>query len=366
MANILPTTDLSVMHVRNILSYPSTDVGTLCGGVAACAEKINKWAKYKPVRYNFSDNRPSDWWKAQDGNCGLNVPVYTTIEALITAIKNNTAMWNYMPPRGGSSEPFRLGDYRGYNHNAINPVTISTLPPIVYKDSMSTIGMAIDMAAIDSALNNLSLVDIGTKYPLKDYYPGVVTVRSDINAGYFITDSATLSGGGGGGVDIPTSQFLSGYTYSFVFVLSSIMQTSYGPNSSPAIFIPAPADKYIQSVKFESKGVEVSVIASYNGSTKIDWTLYVTNKVLTSATVSNIVLRLTYADYDGKRPMQQGEYETRLADITVALNESKTTSGAILTNSYLQDINERGGRVYLTYNIGTTSLVYESDIEMPA
>lgn len=366
MANILPTTDLHVMHVRNVLSYPSTDVGTLCGGVQDCAERINKWAKYKPVRYNFSDNRPSDWWKAADGNCGLNIPIYTTIEALITDVKNNVTMWDYMPPRGSASEPYRIGDYRGYNHDAVNPVIITTLPRIVYKDTMSTIGMAMDMAAIDSSMNNLSLTDIGRNYPLREYYPGVVTVRSDVNAGYFITDSMTLAEGGGGGTDIPTSQFVTGHTYSFVFVLSSIMQTSYGPNTSPAIFVPVPADRYVQDVRFEDKGVEVSVIASYNGSTRIDWTLYVTNRVSTSATVSNITLRLTYADYDGRRPLQQGEYQTSLSYVTVALNETKTLSGSIQTDMYLSDIDNRGGRVYLTYNIGTTALVYDSDIEMPA
>ena len=53
---ILPNSDISIMDVRNALGYPSTDLGTLCS-----CNKINMWAKYKPVPYNFTTNRPSEW-----------------------------------------------------------------------------------------------------------------------------------------------------------------------------------------------------------------------------------------------------------------------------------------------------------------
>ena len=45
----LGTTDVSTLSVRNILGYPSLDVGTLC----SCGEDyINIWSPYKPVNYN--------------------------------------------------------------------------------------------------------------------------------------------------------------------------------------------------------------------------------------------------------------------------------------------------------------------------
>ena len=108
----LPMTNVSIMNVRNCLAYPSTDLGTLCS-----CNKINKWAKYKPVRYNFTYNRPSDWWKAGDNSCGFDLTsAKLSNSADYDGMINKT--WNYLQPRGGESEPFRLGDFCGYNPDA--------------------------------------------------------------------------------------------------------------------------------------------------------------------------------------------------------------------------------------------------------
>lgn len=204
------------MHVRNILSYPSTDVGTLCGGVAACAEKINKWAKYKPVRYNFSDNRPSNWWKANDGKCGLSFPVYTSPGAIGNAgsflyqLVNQLDKWDYAPPRGGSVEPFRLGDFRGYYHDAIIPVEASGQEDY-YISVNNTIQIDFDLAVPSGDPDNLTLSDLvisGT--PLSDYYIGVVLYKN--SSTYMIGTSSNKMGTGS------VSTVISGITQSHVGV----------------------------------------------------------------------------------------------------------------------------------------------------
>ena len=93
---ILPKTNLSIMDVRNCTGNPSLDLGTLCSK----GQYINKWSKYKPVRYNFTTSRPSNWWKASDGNCGLDVRGYTTITQLVTDLRNDVTFWGYLPPTG--------------------------------------------------------------------------------------------------------------------------------------------------------------------------------------------------------------------------------------------------------------------------
>lgn len=40
----LGATNISIMDVRNILGYPSTDLGTLC-----TCNNINPWSKWKPI-----------------------------------------------------------------------------------------------------------------------------------------------------------------------------------------------------------------------------------------------------------------------------------------------------------------------------
>ena len=95
----LGTTDVSIMSVRNVLGYPSTDLGTLC----SCGENyINIWSPYKPINYN-----------------GLTLP--DTMRERLTGFKIVSNYLQYDPPVGGIESPYRLGDFRGYKSDAAKP-----------------------------------------------------------------------------------------------------------------------------------------------------------------------------------------------------------------------------------------------------
>ena len=95
----LGNTDISIMAVRNVLGYPSTDLGTLC----SCGENyINIWSPYKPINYN-----------------GLTLP--DTMRERLTGFKIVSNYLQYDPPVGGSTSPYRLGDFRGYKSDAAKP-----------------------------------------------------------------------------------------------------------------------------------------------------------------------------------------------------------------------------------------------------
>ena len=67
---VLGTTDISTTKVRNALGESSNDVGTLCK-----SNKINKFAKYKPVIYPANSTAGvANWWRSADNNCGIYVP----------------------------------------------------------------------------------------------------------------------------------------------------------------------------------------------------------------------------------------------------------------------------------------------------
>lgn len=106
---ILPKTDISIMMVRNALGYPSTDLGTLCR-----CNNVNMWSRYKPVPFpHDSVNAYPNWWQGNYGRCGINIPdVGSNFDQMMTA------NWTRDIPAGGSAAPFRLGDFRGYNHDA--------------------------------------------------------------------------------------------------------------------------------------------------------------------------------------------------------------------------------------------------------
>ena len=99
----LGTTDISIMTVRNILGYPSTDLGTLC----SCGEEyINIWSPYKPINYN-----------------GLTLS--DTIRNTHSGFKIVNNYLQYDPPVGGSTSPYRLGDFRGYKSDAAKPSNVT-------------------------------------------------------------------------------------------------------------------------------------------------------------------------------------------------------------------------------------------------
>lgn len=78
--------------------------------------KINKWSKKKPVVYPSDfPNLDSDWWRASDGWCGFE-PMAENSDP-ITDYRNGTG-WIYRLPKGGSSEPYRLNDFVGYDTEA--------------------------------------------------------------------------------------------------------------------------------------------------------------------------------------------------------------------------------------------------------
>lgn len=110
----LGTTDIDTMTVRNILGYPSTDVGTLC----SCGENyINIWSPYKPLNYN-----------------GLTLS--NTLREIMSGFRINSNKYlQYDPPVGGASSPYRLGDFRGYKSDAAKPSNVVEKQDIFVKTS---------------------------------------------------------------------------------------------------------------------------------------------------------------------------------------------------------------------------------------
>lgn len=114
------TAPINLADPYQVLGMPTVNgdynVGYICG--AAVKDRINVLSKYKPVRYPqlFTDNYP-DWWKAANGNCGIVLPASGSSTAL-PPIGQPMARWSWEYPTGGDSEPYRLTDWIGYNHNA--------------------------------------------------------------------------------------------------------------------------------------------------------------------------------------------------------------------------------------------------------
>ena len=134
------TAPVSIDDVKSVLGYDSNDLASLC-----TYEGINMWAKYKPVD---SDNAFLDintGWKGKRNDCNINYPKTTNIDD----IKDYYSQADNGFTHRTASAPYRLGDFRGYNHNARSEyLGISTTSPSA-EDAVS-ISAAYNLQSVDS------------------------------------------------------------------------------------------------------------------------------------------------------------------------------------------------------------------------
>ncbi len=122
----LPINGITTTKVANALGSASRNVGALCTN-----SNINIWSKYKPIR--FSKPTPISDAEFKTKKYGLNVSNYGIVD--------------YDAPTGTAMYPFRIGDFRRYNHTAKPPVSVvivsvnnNTVPPyVVTKNYSNTI-----------------------------------------------------------------------------------------------------------------------------------------------------------------------------------------------------------------------------------
>lgn len=98
-------TNISTSVVGDAIGVSSHALSELC-----TSEKINKWSRWKPVRSSLIT-------MTEDGlaaaNFGLSIPDGSTDP--ITAAKQD---YEYLKPTGTQESPYRLGDFRNYDHIA--------------------------------------------------------------------------------------------------------------------------------------------------------------------------------------------------------------------------------------------------------
>lgn len=110
----IPNTNINLAtNIRDVLNADGGSVNNDLTSFFKPAAKVKMWNKFKPVKYadNFP-TYPGTWWKATNGLCGIAIPNGSG-SAGLDSIKNSVWTWDY--PTGGTSQPMRLGDFRGYN-----------------------------------------------------------------------------------------------------------------------------------------------------------------------------------------------------------------------------------------------------------
>lgn len=121
----LPGSDLYGYQIRDIISSDNT------GSNWFSDKDINKWSFRKPVRSSKITLAEQDYL---DVNYGFDIPYFSagTIDELDNIYAyfegSNIPDWGYLRPRGQNyNEAYRAGDFRLYDHSAINPFIIRTV-----------------------------------------------------------------------------------------------------------------------------------------------------------------------------------------------------------------------------------------------
>lgn len=105
----------SVAQLADVKAVLGESVNTLSG--LCKSSKVNKWSKCKPVVYaSYAPDRSGTaWWHGTNRNCSLTINTYTNASGLSSGYTSN---YGYVKPSGGSTSPYRLLDFQGYNHKA--------------------------------------------------------------------------------------------------------------------------------------------------------------------------------------------------------------------------------------------------------
>lgn len=121
----VPDAPVVLTSVASLLRTSIKDVGNLCK-----SDNINKWSKHKPVRDSRLFPPYTDRFFLQPENISSQIiyGMYVTQDASMNKNANDLytddesiGNWLYLKPRGvggGVTEPYRLGDFRGYYHKA--------------------------------------------------------------------------------------------------------------------------------------------------------------------------------------------------------------------------------------------------------
>lgn len=306
----LGTTNISTTLVSQTILEPSSDVGTLCKST-----KVNMWSRYKPV---------DGAWP------GITLGFEIASTNATKPAKSHFTQWVYKPPTGGSTSPFRLGDFRGYDHDSTTLLQKATNMGVTFLGTQ-TAGNDIKVSCDFGAYATLASIKNMTKFA--DCYLGLAVYKGTtigyLNPVWFQCGTAKIGSNSGelitiSASDVPLADkdileivpFISEYS----FTSDSVTAGNYKKYSLSAT-------KENDNVLFQYIG-NLPTIAWYhiNNSTSADLTgIYGLNvkgtavsQRLTDIPVSD--LRIKYKLWDGLNGtgllIYDGSSDSRMVDVS--------------------------------------------------
>lgn len=325
----LPMTNVSIMNVRNILAYPSTDLGTLC-----TCPNINIWAKYKPLASAFTYNRPTEWWRGTNNHCGINYITYSRMTDFIEAVNNNTVFFTHDKPTGGTLAPYRLGDFCGYNHNAVPPIMTSNIEGEYYQSNGN---MGVACLYRQPMEGELSVEDVFDP-AINGRYFGVVLVSGSGSSMTYRWMTAEDRVSNSTVIQVPLKG-LQATTYKAYFFLTSTPKPSFTTQEAASEIMAIPGTQG-QEVKIKATNIIIYIQAQFVGG-GVSGKVTVNNQSGETVRLTNCAVHLRYGNKDVLDAMVQGEAIVEIDNFSISPNSSVIKEFSQL--SCLQDYATMGG-----------------------
>lgn len=223
---IIDSNVVDVGVVASVLGATTLDVATLC-----THENINIFSFNKPVRHhdlfasrknvaNWQQGEGADEGYLDDVTCGLLVGNVsdtlitnktrfvttngkTTIDIsndttsfLYKLAKGTTGNWVYQRPEGLSKgSPYRLDDFRSYNHDAINPMPSVQVDFVNTQSNTSNVVFFLPEIPLEKSLTNITLdslklpMAVGTP-SLRNLYYGILFYNDSLTDCFWASQTA--------------------------------------------------------------------------------------------------------------------------------------------------------------------------------
>lgn len=311
----------------------NTDVGMMCS-----SPKINPHAKFKSTRYP-SWGHVDGYWRAADGMCGFdltNAKVAATanlsgIDLKYTADRMNG--WDYAPPRGGASEPFRIDDFDGYDHNVEAFVAGYTMPYVwAIEDGNLKIEFKITEPGNDDA-PYLSYKDLA----FDQYYLGAALINTTTNAVIRRTNETKIindNASSGFRIEFPIANIPAGEYTVYPFLSNTIIQIADATTKTATVYtVPNVESSALKIVP------EVLTVVMEGSLTllRLPYKITLTNNTQSDRTYTSNEFRVRYASATGmflpELSTDENACRVILDDITVPAESSVTIRGQVAVSS---------------------------------
>lgn len=192
------TAPVSIDDVKSVLAESSNDLATLCK-----SDNINKWARYKPIKYNCLFKPTEE--QRKEVNYGIsNIPYYRLLGVMTQDVINNSMQnatnistldtriepWHYQQPIGGYASPYRLGDFDGYFANASAPIGAITETEI---NSSLSGKVSVVFNKNTDTVSSLTFNDLASDKDFSNQYLGLCL--SDGNKSFYMTQKVGFDEG---------------------------------------------------------------------------------------------------------------------------------------------------------------------------